>query len=456
MADLTLISGFAAGAVIGGALIALWLRSRSAAQIAVLQEKLAQVSGLEQKLETERAHATALAKEHSALTARIEEERKAGAEKLALLEEARAKLSDAFTTLSSEALRANNQSFLDLAKAKLAEYQESAKGDLEKRQQAIGELVKPVRDSLEKVDSKIQEIEKVRAGAYESLTTQVRSLMESQKELRNETGNLARALRAPNVRGRWGEVQLRRVVELAGMLEHCDFSEQVSTAQDDQRYRPDLVVRLPGEKTIVVDSKAVLSAYLEALEAQEEITRKALLQRHASHLRERVEELGRKAYWEQFQPAPEFVVLFVPGEMFFSAALEQDPMLIEFAADRKVVLATPTTLIALLKAIFYGWRQQHLARNAQEISALGRELYKRLSDMSGHLISVGKNLNQAVGAYNKAIGSLESRVLVSARKFETLHAAPEGETLESPTPVEQITRSISASELLNGDQLPLP
>jgi len=254
-------------------------------------------------------------------------------------------------------------------------------------------------------------------------------------------------LRAPSVRGRWGEVQLRRVVELAGMLEHCDFFEQESATADEQRFRPDLLVKLPGEKTIIVDAKAVLSAYLDALEATDDGARIGFIQRHAKQIRERIEELGRKAYWEQFKPAPEFVVLFLPGEMFFSAALEHDPALIEFAADRKVVLATPTTLIALLKAIFYGWRKQHLAQNAQEISELGRELYKRISDLGGHFASLGKNLNQAVAAYNKAVGSMESRVLVSARKFQALQATPEGLEIESPSPVEQTPRTLSAPEL---------
>jgi DNA recombination protein RmuC len=454
MPDPALLLGLAVGLVLGGLLTLLFTRGRSArreTELAVVQEKLARFADLESRLEGERRAVAEWSQKHAALEARVAEERKAAGQQLALLEDARVKLSDAFTALSSEALRANNQSFLDLAKTKLAEFQETAKGDLEKRQQAIGELVKPVRDSLEKVDAKILEIEKARAGAYTSLTDQVNSLLNSQKELRNETGNLVRALRAPSVRGRWGEVQLRRVVELAGMTEYCDFAEQVSTTAEEQRFRPDLMVKLPGGKSIVVDAKAVLSAYLDALEAPDEAARLALVQRHARQIRDRVEELGRKAYWEQFQPAPEFVVLFLPGEMFFSAALEQDGGLIEFAADRKVVLATPTTLIALLKAIFYGWRQQHLAKNAQEISELGRELYKRLAVMGGHLSRVGKNLNQAVVAYNDTISSVESRVLVTARKLKDLQAAPEGLELDALAPVEQITRQLSAPELLNGE-----
>ena len=258
-----------------------------------------------------------------------------------------------------------------------------------------------------------------------------------------------KALRQPSVRGRWGEVQLRRVVELAGMTDRCDFDEQQSVDTDEGRLRPDMLVRLPGGKLVVVDAKAVISAYLDAIDAPDEATRTALLQRHAKQVASRVEELGRKAYWEQFESAPEFVVLFLPGEMFFSAALENDPGLIEFAAERRVVLATPTTLIALLKAIYYGWRQERIAENAQQISALGRELYERLSVMGGHFASVGKNLNQAVGAFNKAVGSIESRVLVSARKFKELSATGGDAELAQLAPVDQLARDPQAPEMIN-------
>jgi len=285
----------------------------------------------------------------------------------------------------------------------------------------------------------------------------VRSLFDSQNELRKETSNLVRALRAPGVRGRWGEVQLKRVVELAGMTAHCDFYEQQSVDTDEGRLRPDMLVRLPGGKTIVVDAKAVLSAYLDAIEAPDDVSRAGHLQRHARQVKERVDELGRKAYWEQFEQAPEFVVLFLPGEMFFSAALENDPSLIEAAADRRVVLATPTTLIAMLKAVFYGWRQERLAENAQEISALGRELYERLSVMGGHLSGVGKNLNQAVTAFNKAVGSIETRVFPTARKFKELHASGTAAEIEQLAQVEQMARAPQAPELLvAGDERSLP
>ncbi|MEA3188893.1 MAG: recombination protein RmuC, partial [Chthoniobacter sp.] len=306
----------------------------------------------------------------------------------------------------------------------------------------------PVRESLDKVDAKIQEIEKTRAGAYESLTTQVRGLFETQNELRKETSNLVRALHSPTVRGRWGEVQLRRVVEMAGMVDHCDFCEQQTVQTEEGRLRPDVVVNLPGGKTIVIDSKAAINAYVEAIEATDEVARAERLTRHAFQVRGHVEALSRKAYWEQFDTAPEFVVLFLPGEMFFSAALERDPLLIEFAAERRVILATPTTLIALLKAVFYGWRQQNLAQNAQEISALGRDLFKRLSDMGGHLENVGRSLNKSVESYNKAIGTLETRVLVTARKFKDLEASTPGAEIETLAPIEQITRAVQAPELL--------
>ena len=378
---------------------------------------------------------------------------KNGEEKLALLNDARSQLTNAFNSLSSDALRANNQSFLDLAKTTLEKFQESAKGDLEKRQTAIVDLVKPVRESLEKVDSKIAEMEKARADAYGSLTAQVRSLVETQTQLRSETSNLVKALRSPIVRGRWGEIQLRRVVEMAGMLDHCDFEEQASVNTLDGRLRPDLVVRLPGGKNIVVDAKAPLSAYLEAIEATDEIIRKERLVAHASQVRAHIEALTRKAYWEQFQPAPEFVVLFLPGETFFSAALEQDPSLIEFGADKRVILATPTTLIALLRAVFYGWRQQSLAENAQEISDLGRELHKRLSDMGSHLEKLGRNLNSSVDSYNKAVGTIETRVMVTARKFKDLKSANAGVEIAPLEPLDQVTRQIQAPELiqLNGE-----
>jgi len=441
------LAGFAAGLIV----TAVFMRQRQQLALARLE------AGKDAESAARSAEAAARAGELgarlSSLETQLSEERKSAGEKLRLLEEARGKLSDAFQALSADALRQNNQSFLDLAKTALEKFQEGARGDLDRRQHAIGEMVRPVRESLEKVDLKINELERARTGAYESLTAQVRTLVDSQNLLRSETSNLSRALRSPNVRGRWGEIQLRRVVEIAGMLDHCDFYEQETAATADGRLRPDMVVRLAGGKSIVVDAKAPLSAYLEAIEASDESVRQAKLLAHASQIRAHIEALTKKAYWEQFQPAPEFVVLFLPGETFFSAALERDPSLIEYGADKRVILATPTTLIALLRAVFYGWRQERLARNAKEICDLGQELFKRLADVGGYIDKLGKSLNGSVDNFNKAVGSLESRVMVTARKFKELEAAQAGVEIEPLTPVEQTARNLQAPELLQGQTL---
>jgi len=385
------------------------------------------------------------------LEAQLEAERKAAAEKLALWQDAERKLADSFDALSQRALRANNDQFLQLARESLGRMAEAAKGDLEKRQDAIAEMVRPVRDSLEKVDEKIQRLENARTFAYASLTEQVRSLLETQNALRAETGNLVKALRAPSVRGRWGEMQLQRVVEMAGMLEHCDFVQQQTVEGDEGRLRPDLVVKLPGGKRLVVDAKAPLAAYLDALEAQTESDRSAHLAAHARQLRNHVAQLARKAYWDQFEHTPEFVVLFVPNEAVFSAAMEQDPSLMEGAFSEKVLLASPTTLIALLRAAAFGWRQERLAQDAQEIAALGRDLHKRLGRLGEHFAKLGRGLSSAVGAYNETVGSFERMVVPGARKLRD-KAAPMDEELAPLTEVD-----VSPRPLLPADPaLPLP
>ncbi len=377
--------------------------------------------------------------------ATLEMERKSSAEKLALLEEARQKLSDAFQALSAEALKSNNQAFLELAKTRLETFQQQAKNDLEERRTAVETLVAPLRDALGNVDKQLRELEVARQGAYAGLVQQVQSLSEGQSALRSETTNLVRALRQPKSAGNWGEIQLRRVIEIAGMVEHCDFEEQVSVATDDGRLRPDALVQLPGGKNLVIDAKAPLKPLLDAYEAQTEEVRNQHLADLARVIRDHMDNLSGKKYWAQFSPAPEFVVMFLPGEALFSAAWHEDPELVERGIARNVIVASPTTLIALLRAIAYGWQQEQLKENAQKISDAGRELYDRLSTMGQHFAKTGDSLHKAVDAYNRAVGSLETRVLVSARKLKELGGYA-GEIAELE-PVDSAPRPIEAEEL---------
>lgn len=445
-----------AGAFLGWLLTLLALSGRRAR----LEERIKSEERRLTELEARHAASQSEAAEHEAngqalrtqlaeLRTRLEGESKAAAEKQALLDRAELRLSDTFKALSADALKSSSEQFLQLAQTSLKSHTEDAKGELEKRRVAIENLVKPVAESLGKFESRIGEIEKSREGAYAELRTQVKSLAEGQLGLQRETGQLVKALRQPTGRGQWGEIQLRRVVELAGMQEHCDFEVQTTTTTDEgKKLRPDLIVRLPGGKTIVVDSKTPMDAYLDALEATEDRIREEALHRHARQVRTHITQLSSKNYAAQFDHAPEFVVLFLPSESFFSAALQSDPGLIERGVDHGVILATPTTLIALLRAVSYGWRQEALADNAREISALGRSLHERLGTLAGHFSKLGKSLENAVGHYNAAVGSYETRVLSTARKFEDLQAAAENATLPDLEPIERAPRLPAAVNLL--------
>jgi len=387
---------------------------------------------------------------HAAAEARasLQSERQAHAARIEELERMGTAIEQKFVALASDALGKNSTAFLTLVNERFETNKVSADKDFEDRRREIEALVKPIGDSLTKFEAKVGEIEKARIGAYEGISEQVKNLVEGQTGLRTETTRLVQALRQPKTRGRWGEYQLRNVLEMAGMVEHVDFVEEETVEGENGRLRPDVIVRLPGGKSIVVDAKTPLDAYLSAVEATDEIVRAQCIANHARQVQAHVRALSGKDYWKALPETPDFVVMFVPGEAFFAAAIESDPGLFEQAVRQRVLISTPTTFIALIKAIAYGWQQDKLAVNAQLVGETGRDLYERIKTFGCHMDELGKSLRQAVERYNKSVGSLEGRVLPAARKFENLAIAPAGSSIDALAPLEVEPRSLQAVELL--------
>lgn len=428
MAQLWLIIGIVVGAA------GVWL---------VLRSRLSELTHA-------RSACSTAEREIASLSATLEHERAGAAEKLALVEQAQLRLADSFKVLASEALQSNNQAFVALAKSELAQHQLQAREELEKRKVAVDALVKPITDSLTKVDSKIEQLERERVRAQGELFGHLKNVTAQQEQLKRETANLVTALRAPHTRGRWGEMQLRRVCEMAGMLKHCDFYEQQTVTSDDGRLRPDVVVKLPGDKRVVIDAKVPLAAYLDAIESQDEDTRKLHMQSHVRQMRDHIKKLSAKSYWDQFEQTPEFVVMFV-DEAMYRVALDEAPGLIEEAFEQHVLIATPASLLGLLRAVHYGWRQQQIEQSAYEIAELGRELHSRVGRFAGIFAKVGRSLNSSVNAYNEAVGSFDSRVLVTARKLAEHGAASESKELEQPAQIDVVARAVQAAQLEEGD-----
>ena len=383
------------------------------------------------------------------LEAELARTRQAAEERAATADEVRRQLTGEFARLSSEALRRNSDQFLQLADTRLGETHRAAEGDLSRRQEEITRLLAPLVEQLGRYDEGVRRLEVERQGAYTALTEQMRQLTGSHERLERETRNLVTALRSPQTRGRWGELQLRRVVEMAGMLERCDFSEQVTSDGDAGRLRPDMVVHLPGGKNVAVDAKVPLQAFLDANEADDEGVRRAHLAAHGRQVKAHVDALAKKEYWKRVDPSPEFVVAFIPGDPLLTAALEHEPGLMEYAVANHVLLATPTSLIALLRAVAYGWQQESLTENARQVQVLGAQLYERISILGEHMAAVGRNLSGAVTSYNRAVGSLEGRVLVTARRFVELGVVGAGEREPTrPSPVDTVIRPLQAPELV--------
>lgn len=384
----------------------------------------------------------------NALKTQIENEKRIAEEHIKGLKMAEDAMSEHFKALSSDVLRNNSEEFRKQATASFRQQQENSDHLLKQREQSISSLIKPIADALKKTEEQIQSIEKARHEAFGSLSSQITLIHESNQQLQSETRNLVTALRRPEVRGQWGELTLKRLAELAGMVEHCDFVEQEQVVEDGKASRPDMIVRMPDHRELIVDAKTPLDAYLSAIEAEDVDSKEQFLAQHARNVRKRVDELSKKAYWSQFKHSPDYVVLFIPGEQFLTAALEQDGKLLEDALNNRVVLATPTTIIALLRAVAFGWRQIAVAENAEKIQELGEQLYKRMTTFIEHLSRVGKSLNSSVDAYNKAIGSLERQVLPGARKFEELGIQTR-KLINDPATLEETPRS--AEHLIPSD-----
>ncbi len=393
---------------------------------------------------------TKLREDKARLTSQLEAQQAAMEEKTRSFEEAQSQFENTFKSLASDALKSSTSEFLKLAESNFKTLHTKASGNLEQREKAVESMVKPIREALEKTDQQIRKMEKERQTAFGSLTQHLQFMAQAQEQLQGETRNLVKALRRPEVRGQWGEMTLKRLAELAGMVEHCDFDQQHSVDTEQGKQRPDMVVRMPGSREIIVDAKAPMDGYLAAVEARDDSARLLELQRHARNVRDRVRELSSKGYWQQFPQSPDFVVLFIPGDQFLSSALEVDPKLLEDAMTDKVVLATPSSLVALLRAVAYGWRQEALAENAEHIRSVGQDLYERLSTFAEHLEKLGNHLSRSVDSYNKAVGSFDGRVLPGARKFTEMGIQGKKD-LPEPQPVERLPRPVQGNPEKSGD-----